>query len=453
MIDKEYLMELLAVRGRLSVTLEGGESVRVVSPDDVRALPDGVLESASDLYPPWVEALEERRVIKRKYGEHGPIHINDSGPVRNAIVEFVGNRFVTEEELDAFISKVDESGEKKPHYRKWFKRNGRYFESVTVKGKRLTVLSKLGKRVFEHILERQRASESSLSYSAWALERELNESMAEAERVDEALAFPGQYRIMNCLAHRSLYEKVLKSNGVQVIDAGGDWLTFAASSVQDLRTIANVMAMEKDRNAYLMAWNAPGGESHVNLFDYGHGIDSLDEAVTMAPSSRGDSVRKVIEFAVRNMAKGQTEDRVVSKLAGISVFADLYAAAMELMDPGARGKFEQQFAVKESTSPAERKELIAAARFLLDSFNAASTGKVKFAREFYDKMSAYIGRGWHCDSKAADYVEGAGKRLFTTAECKVVDAAMEATFELFADPYAEGLASMDRVLGKLTGRK
>ena len=412
-MNKQQLRDLLAVRGRLGVTLAGSEdTVRVTTAAHIDALDESVeVLQVGDLFSARVEALEERRVIKRKYGEHAPIHINDNGPVRNAVIEFVGNRFITEEEMEAFLNKVDEGdGARKPNYRKWLSRNERYFESVTVKGKKLRVLSKLGKRVFEHILERQKANEGSLPFAAWQLERDLLESMDEAARLDESMAFPGTYRIMNCLAKRELYERVVKSHGLSVISATNDSVEFRANTLAELQAIATVMRMERDRNAYLLSWNGTGGASHVNLFDLGRGIDSLLEAVTMKPSERGDSVRKVIEFAVRNMAKGQTEDSVVSKLAGIRSFADLYAAAMELMDPTAKPKFEAQFAVKESAVTAGEKELkksvLTTARFLLDSFNAATGAatREKCARKFYDAMSEYLGRGWHCDNRANEYV-------------------------------------------------
>lgn len=455
MMDKAHLKDLLAARGRLAVTLSGSEdTVRLTTEAQIDALDESLeLLQVGDLFSHRVEALEERRVIKRKYGEHGPIHINDSGPVRNAVIEFVGNRFITEEELDAFFTKVDEGdGEKKPNYRKWFSRNERYFESVKVKGKKLLVLSKLGKRVFEHILERQKTNERALPFAAWQLERELLESMAEAQAIDESMAFPGNYKVMNCLAKKELYERVIKSHGLSVVAAGNDWIEFTANTLEDLRALAIVMRMERDRNAYILSWSGAGGSSHVNLFDVGKGIDSLFEAVTMKPTSKGDSVRKVIEFAVRNMAKGQTEDSVVSKLSGIRTFANLYAAAMELMDPTAKPKFEQQFAVKESVDDKALKALksnvLGCAYDLLDVLNATSRKEAhkKSARAFYDALSSYMGRGWHCDDPPSGYVTvKEGRKLFTAAEGKVLDDAMDATFQVFKDPHAEGMESWERV--------
>jgi hypothetical protein len=42
---------------------------------------------------------EGRAQVKRKYAEHGAIRVNEKTPVRNKVIEFVGKRFVTEEEM------------------------------------------------------------------------------------------------------------------------------------------------------------------------------------------------------------------------------------------------------------------------------------------------------------------------------------------------------------------
>ncbi len=181
-MERDVIEDLLAQRGALHVHPRGSDAhLRVTSVDQLVESID--VEAVTDVYPDWVEALDERKIIKRKYRDHGPIHINDSGPVRNEVIEFVGNRFVTEEELDKFFSKLEEDKGRKVDYRKWFKRNGRYFENVKAKGKRLLILSGLGKKVFEHILRRKTdLRESALPFESWKIEDDLLSSM-----VDEAV--------------------------------------------------------------------------------------------------------------------------------------------------------------------------------------------------------------------------------------------------------------------------
>ena len=94
---------------------------------------------------------EGRSQIKRKYGEHGAIRVNNEAPVRNSILEFVGKRFVTKSELDAHLTQLSEDRGKAIDQTKWFSRNMRYFESFTNRGAEVWTLSKYGKRVLENI--------------------------------------------------------------------------------------------------------------------------------------------------------------------------------------------------------------------------------------------------------------------------------------------------------------
>ncbi len=94
---------------------------------------------------------EGRSQIKRKYGEYSTIRVNEKAPIRNKIVNFVGKRFVTEEEMKAELTKITEEIGKDFDQRKWFKNNQRYFESFENRGQKVWTLSKYGKRVFEFI--------------------------------------------------------------------------------------------------------------------------------------------------------------------------------------------------------------------------------------------------------------------------------------------------------------
>ena len=94
---------------------------------------------------------EGRSQIKRKYGEHTNIRINEKAPIRNKIINFVGKRFITEDELKAELTKLTEETGKTFDERQWFKRNQRYFESFENRGQKVWTLSKYGKRVHEFI--------------------------------------------------------------------------------------------------------------------------------------------------------------------------------------------------------------------------------------------------------------------------------------------------------------
>lgn len=94
---------------------------------------------------------EGRSQIKRKYGDYSNIRVNEKAPIRNKIVNFIGKRFVTEEELKSELTKLTEETGKAFDERQWFKRNQRYFESFENRGQKVWTLSKYGKRVHEFI--------------------------------------------------------------------------------------------------------------------------------------------------------------------------------------------------------------------------------------------------------------------------------------------------------------
>jgi hypothetical protein len=105
-----------------------------------------------------------RTQIKRKYGEYANIRVNEKAPVRNKVVQFVGKRFVTEEEMKQFLTKLTEERGKDLDANKWFGRNGRYFEKFENRGQKVLTLSKYGKRVLEMI--RKSESKTNLNESS-----------------------------------------------------------------------------------------------------------------------------------------------------------------------------------------------------------------------------------------------------------------------------------------------
>jgi len=146
--SKEFIEEVLSKRDAIDVLVEG-ETV--------------TLEAGKELTIDCekIEEVYERVQIKRKYGEHGAYQVNNEAPIRNRVVEFVGKRFVTNEELKNFLTKLEEDRGNAIDQRKWFSRNMRYFESFQNRGQQVWTLSKFGKRVHEQIVKAKAQKQSS----------------------------------------------------------------------------------------------------------------------------------------------------------------------------------------------------------------------------------------------------------------------------------------------------
>jgi hypothetical protein len=136
-------------------------------------------ESKPELNEESVEVNEAREQIKRKYGEYGSIKVNETAPIRNEILRFVNKRFVTEEELKNFLTKMSESRGKDVDARQWFSRNERYFESFSNRGQQVWTLSKFGKRVHEFI-KRKDSSTGKVNESIGLFKSSMFESVNES---------------------------------------------------------------------------------------------------------------------------------------------------------------------------------------------------------------------------------------------------------------------------------
>jgi len=97
------------------------------------------------------ELNEGRQQVKRQYGEHGRIRINENGAkVRETIVKFIGKNYVTEEDLHNHLIRLEEDrGGVKVNKAKWFARNQKLFTTFEKKGTTYYSLSKYGMRVLE----------------------------------------------------------------------------------------------------------------------------------------------------------------------------------------------------------------------------------------------------------------------------------------------------------------
>ena len=127
------------------------------------------------------QIFEARTQVKRKYGEHASIRVNEKTPVRNKVIEFVGKRFVTETEMKAYLTQLSESRGKELNQKQWFERNQKFFESFENRGQKVWTLSKYGKRVHEMITksaQKQMVSESIGLFKSHIFESAINEGVS-----------------------------------------------------------------------------------------------------------------------------------------------------------------------------------------------------------------------------------------------------------------------------------
>jgi hypothetical protein len=148
---KEYMISKPHMKKFLNDTFTfdsmAGGALRVIASDG-----DSFIMDASRFIVSESEEMNEgREQIKRKYAEYNSIRVNETAPIRNEIIRFVGKRFVTEEEMKSFLTKLSEDRGKDFDGRQWFARNGRYFEKFENRGQEVWTLSKFGKRVLEFL--------------------------------------------------------------------------------------------------------------------------------------------------------------------------------------------------------------------------------------------------------------------------------------------------------------
>jgi hypothetical protein len=129
---------------------------------------------------------EGRTQVKRKYGEHSSIRVNEKTPVRNKVIEFVGKRFVTETEMKTFLTQLTESRGKELNQKQWFDRNKRFFESFENRGQKVITLSKYGKRVLEMIAKS--AQKQTINESIGLFKSEIFESIESNESLNEGVS-------------------------------------------------------------------------------------------------------------------------------------------------------------------------------------------------------------------------------------------------------------------------
>jgi hypothetical protein len=152
------------------------------------------------------EINEGKTQIKRKYGEHGAINVYERGPIRNRIIEFVKNKFVTEVELKDFVKSLIEERGVEFNSNQWFARNKKYFESFENRGQQVWTLSKYGKRVYEYIVKKGSQKQINESVGLFKFESDINEGVRRnADQVNQ----DAERRIKDQIAK---YSELMKTN-------------------------------------------------------------------------------------------------------------------------------------------------------------------------------------------------------------------------------------------------
>jgi len=106
-----------------------------------------------------MDHLDESRFrVKRHYGEHKHIRVNEKGaPVRDTVVKYIGKNYVTEEDLHNHLIRLEEDrGGTKVDKGKFFQRNKKLFITFEKRGQKYYSLSKYGMRVLEMIKNRDK---------------------------------------------------------------------------------------------------------------------------------------------------------------------------------------------------------------------------------------------------------------------------------------------------------
>jgi hypothetical protein len=147
--ERSFIDSVLETRQSINILIEG-EYFTIFSTE---SLNDEEIDSIEEVTETYDFPILERVQIKRKYSSYEAFRVNREAPIRNRVVEFVGKRFITEDELKNFLTKLEEERGNAIDDRKWFSRNQKYFESFKNRGQQVWTLSKYGKRVLEYIVK------------------------------------------------------------------------------------------------------------------------------------------------------------------------------------------------------------------------------------------------------------------------------------------------------------
>ena len=170
------------------------------------------------------ESLNEgRHQVKRRYGAHGRIRVNENGAkVRETIIKYIGKNYVTEEDLHNHLIRLEEDrGGVKVNKAKWFARNQKLFSTFEKRGNRYYSLSKYGMRVLELInnkVVKKTLNESNFknmpSLSEWISINEANVNEAKFNK-------------------KSLIKAMKKDDGMIQLGNGQEYIIYAFNNGND----------------------------------------------------------------------------------------------------------------------------------------------------------------------------------------------------------------------------
>jgi len=170
------------------------------------------------------ESLNEgRHQVKRRYGAHGRIRVNENGAkVRETIIKYIGKNYVTEEDLHNHLIRLEEDrGGVKVNKAKWFARNQKLFSTFEKRGNRYYSLSKYGMRVLE--LMNNKVVKKTLNESNFKNMPSLSEWIS----INEANVNEAKFN------KKSLIKAMKKDDGMIQLGNGQEYIIYAFNNGND----------------------------------------------------------------------------------------------------------------------------------------------------------------------------------------------------------------------------
>ncbi len=197
------------------------------------------------------ESLNEgRHQVKRRYGAHGRIRVNENGAkVRETIIKYIGKNYVTEEDLHNHLIRLEEDrGGVKVNKAKWFARNQKLFSTFEKRGNRYYSLSKYGMRVLE--LLNNKTVKKTLNESNFKNMPSLSEWIS----INEAEVNEAKYN------KKTLMKAMKKDDGMIQLGNGQEYVIYAFDNGNDDND-----SMWGDKTIF--ALDQDGGEHEVKYSD------------------------------------------------------------------------------------------------------------------------------------------------------------------------------------------
>ena len=170
------------------------------------------------------ESLNEgRHQVKRRYGAHGRIRVNENGAkVRETIIKYIGKNYVTEEDLHNHLIRLEEDrGGVKVNKAKLFARNQKLFSTFEKRGNRYYSLSKYGMRVLE--LMKNKVVKKTLNESNFKNMPSLSEWIS----INEANVNEAKFN------KKSLIKAMKKDDGMIQLGNGQEYVIYAFDNGND----------------------------------------------------------------------------------------------------------------------------------------------------------------------------------------------------------------------------